>query len=489
MNSRVGRRLTTSQYFVYKRPIAWTLLCATALWGGYAYRSMPERQDPLIQIRSGVVVTRYPGASAAEVEQELTRKVEKKLAENPAVEHVRSVSREGLSVVYVDLYEDVKNAERAWQDLDNKLAAMTNLPTVGGNPLRPLLDKDFGDTVAVMLTISSPPVSDFEIERRAEVIARRLGEIRAGRPAGSRDRRMSSVLVHPTSFDAGLVERLGRKALEALAEKGLASDGQYVRMMGAAAIDFQLAPGVDPDRLRRDFQHWQEQTLGASLTSYPDVWPPAVVESLDELAEEMKRRCQAEPGGAARYSYEELHRYADVIQDRLRQSPKVGKIEQLGVVDQAVYLYTSGRRLGAAGIDIHAVRERVAQRNTDLPGGTFELPQQNLTVKPSGKLAETADLQDIVIDVRDGYPVYLRDLVEVVRGYEDPPRTLNFRTVKSGAKRKLDVGQAFQPDRVQVSQAFQPDAECTGLCQAGKPDLQSAFPTDSTAGEQLWTTR
>ena len=165
----MSARLTVSQFFVYKRPIAWTLLVATAAWGMYSFFAMPQRQDPQIQVRSGLVLTSYPGASAVEVEQELTRKVEKKLAENPAVEHVRSISRQGLSVVFVDLYDSIMDAEPIWQDLDNKLAAMTDLPTSGDQTVRPQLDKDFGDTVALMLTISSPPVSDFEVERRGEV--------------------------------------------------------------------------------------------------------------------------------------------------------------------------------------------------------------------------------------------------------------------------------------------------------------------------------
>jgi multidrug efflux pump subunit AcrB len=427
-------RLTTAQYFVYKRPVGWTLLVATALWGIYAYRSMPQRQDPLLQVRSGVVVTAYPGANAVEVEQELTRKVEKKLAENPNVEHVRSVSRQGLSVVFVDLFESVKETEPVWHDLDNKLSAMSDLPTAAGEPLRPRLDKDFGDTVSLMLTLSSPPIADSEVECRAQVIARRLAEVRALRPPDKRARRMSSVLVHPASFDAGLVERLGRSALSALAERGLADDGQYVKMLGAAAIDFHLLPDVTPDRLRRDFQHWQEETMGASLTSYPDVWPPVEVESLDDLAGALKERCQAEPGGVAAYTYKQLHEFADLIQDRLRQSPRVGKIEQFGVVDEAIYLYMSGRRLGASGFDVDALCRQIAERNVDTPGGTFELPDEQLTVKPSGRLRGPADLADVVVDVRNGYPVYLGDLMEVVRGYEEPPRILNLRTVKAGER-------------------------------------------------------
>ena len=188
-------------------PIAWTLLVFTMAWGAFAYRSMPQRQDPQIQVRSGVIQTLYPGANGVEVEQEVTRKIEKKMTENPAVEHVRSLSRQGLSVVFVDLYDTTKNAEAIWQDLDNKLGSMTDLPTVGSEPVKPKLDKDFGDTVAVMLTLSSPPVSAFEVERRADLIARKLQELRDSRPASLRDRRFSAVLVHPSTLSPAFVER------------------------------------------------------------------------------------------------------------------------------------------------------------------------------------------------------------------------------------------------------------------------------------------
>jgi len=421
--------MTTSQYFVYKRPIAWTLLIFTCLWGTYAYMAMPQRQDPLIQIRSGVVLTTYPGAGAVEVEQEVSRKVEKKLAENPAVEHVRSISRQNLSVVFVDLYDTIKNAEAIWQDLDNKLSAMSDLPTVGGQPLRPRLDKDFGDTVAIMLTISSPPLSDSAIEERAEVIARRLIQERADRPEPLRSRRYSGVLVHPSAVDRALVERLGRLCLQHLAERGMAGDGRYIGMLGAGVIDFQLPEGRDEASLIAEVEHWCQENIGAGL-GHPDIWPGVIVQDPARLASELKRRCQAEPGGVARYSYEELHRFADLIQDRLRQSPKVGKIEQLGVIDEAVYLYFSNRRLAPFGLDPASLGIRLAQRNINQPGGTVELPRQSLVVKPSGKLQGEAEIGNLVVDSRDGVPLYLRDLVEVVRGYEDPPRILNFRSRK-----------------------------------------------------------
>ena len=94
--------MTTSQFFVYKRPVAWTLLVATLAWGYFAYRAMPQRHDPIIPIRIATVVTIYPGADAEKVEQEVTRKIEKQVALCDNVEKVRSLSRQNLSVVFVE---------------------------------------------------------------------------------------------------------------------------------------------------------------------------------------------------------------------------------------------------------------------------------------------------------------------------------------------------------------------------------------------------
>jgi len=458
--------MTVSQYFVYKRPIAWTLLIATAIAGVASYRSMPQRQDPVIQVRSGLVTTSYPGASPVEVEQEVSRRIEQRLAENPAVEHVRSTNRQGLSVVFVDLYDTTRNAEAIWQDLDNKLAGMTDLPTVAGAMIRPKLDKDFGDTVAVMLTLTSPPISDFEVDRRASSIASQIQAARVGRPADPREQRCSAVLIHPSTVDPNLTERLARSCLDHLVERGFAEDGLTLSTLGAEVVDFRLPTGRTLTTLQAEVDRWQADTIGIGL-GHPDIWPSVLIADPNDLAAALKQHCQREPGGVARYSYEEMHRFADRIQDRLRQSIKVGKIEQIGVLNESVFLYHSNRRLSSFGIDLAQLATRLQQRNTVEPGGTVELPRQNLTVKPTGKLKGDGDLGSVVIDVRNGAPLYLRDLVEVVRGYEDPPRVLNFRTIKADAE--------HSPARL--------DAE--PVEERGK----IASPAPNAPKQDLWTTR
>jgi multidrug efflux pump subunit AcrB len=300
------------------------------------------------------------------------------------------------------------------------------------------------------------------------VIAAKLREERAKRPATLRDNRHTGILVHPVTIDPGLVERLGRSALLRLEQPGIIEDGQYSSLLGVGLIDFRIKPGNTIDRLQREMGRWQNDYIGSGL-GHPDIWPGVVVGDLDDLPGILRSQCQRQPGGIARYSYEELRQYADLLQDRLRQSPKVGKIDQMGVVDEAIYLFMSGHRSGATNLDLQSLGRLLAQRNIDTPGGTFELPAQRVNVKPTGKLARLDEIRDMVVNQGDGYPIYLRDHVEIVRGYQDPPRSLNFRTIKAPA--------GDSPTRL-------PD----GL--AGLPEpVVTQTGTGSGGPTELWTTR
>ena len=135
--------MTTSQFFVYKRPVAWTALVATLGWGYFAYRAMPQQHDPVIPIRIATIVTIYPGADADKVEQEVTRKIERQVSQSAKVEKVHSLSRQSLSVVFVELFESVKDAEVVWQDLEGRLQQTADLPTVAGPAPAPATKQGF----------------------------------------------------------------------------------------------------------------------------------------------------------------------------------------------------------------------------------------------------------------------------------------------------------------------------------------------------------
>lgn len=433
--------MNISQFFVAKRPIAWTAMIAVLVWGAYAYRVMPQRQDPIIPVVTGVVVTVYPGAEAEKVEQEVTRKIERKIAENPFVEHVRSISRPGVSICYVDLFESVPNAELVWQDIRGKLMEITDLPQAAGQPTIPTLNKDFGDTVAVMITISSPPVTDLEIKLRAKSISEAVLAYRNRLPSLRQQDRWTAVLVYPDSIARSHVLRMGRTLAEHLARLGIASDQDIVEAPSAGMLDVTLSPGKSRQDLEAATEQWERDTAGAG-ENHPDIWPGFWIHDLSELETELKLKARD------KYTYRELKDFADKIRDRLKQSPYVAQIDQVGAQDERIWLYYSGQRLNQFNISPSFLITRIQQRNINIPGGSIELPNQRVVVRPTGEYTSAQEIgQTIIATSPEGYPLYLRDLVDITRGYEDPANVMNFRTLKAAQGQRPTSSEAGKINR------------------------------------------
>src|SRR5208283_438425 len=268
------------------------------------------------------------------------------------------------------------------QDLQGRLDSMNDLPTVMGRPLKPRLNKDFGESVAMMLTISSPKVSDFEIAERARSIRSVLASFRAGRPDALRRNRVAAVLVYPNTVERSYVLWLGQSLLQRLATKGLIVDGHIVEAPSTGCLDFQLADGVSEDQIKAECLRWDRDTAQSGLT-HPDMWPGVLVGDLDRLEAEVRHTPRDAMGGPDRYSYGDLRRFADLIRDRLKQYGAIDTIDQIGLQDEVVNLFYSGRRFSALGISPLAIAQRLEARNINLPGGQVETVDQKVTVHPS----------------------------------------------------------------------------------------------------------
>src|SRR5215471_15953276 len=158
-----------SRFFVENRQISWVLFVAVLAWGGWAYRAMPQRKDPDIPVRQVAVIAPWPGQSAERIEQLVTRKIEERLAQNIRLSEVKSISRSGLSVVYVEVDDRVSDTAKEFDDFKAKLDSISDLPE-GAGPIQYI--KEFGETSALMLTVASPPASDVQVQILAAEISK-----------------------------------------------------------------------------------------------------------------------------------------------------------------------------------------------------------------------------------------------------------------------------------------------------------------------------
>ncbi|HEY4785809.1 MAG TPA: efflux RND transporter permease subunit [Bacteroidales bacterium] len=148
------------------RNIVVILVAVFILIGAVALKKMPRNEFPQFTIRQGVIVGVYPGATSAEVENQLTRVVENFIFGYQEIKKAKtySYSREGVMYIFVELNDNVKNADQFWSKLKHGLAELKmTLPT---GVLALIANSDFGDTSALLITLSSDSQSYKELEEQ-----------------------------------------------------------------------------------------------------------------------------------------------------------------------------------------------------------------------------------------------------------------------------------------------------------------------------------
>ena len=139
---------------------------AIIIVGIVALIKMPRNEFPTFTIRQGVIVGVYPGANSAEVEKQLTTVVENYIFGYQEVKKAKtySYSREGIMYIFVELNDDVKNADQFWSKLKHGLTELKM--TLPSGVLALIANTDFGDTSALLITLSSDTRSYKELEEQ-----------------------------------------------------------------------------------------------------------------------------------------------------------------------------------------------------------------------------------------------------------------------------------------------------------------------------------
>lgn len=408
-----GKR-NTARFFVETRHVSWVLLIATCAWGVFGYFSMPQRKDPEVQVRTAVALVPWPGASAEKVEQLVTKKVEEQMAANSKVTKIESISRTGLAVVYLELDENLKETGKELDDIKLKLDSISDLPS-GSGPINFI--KDFGDVAALMLTVSSPKADETELAVRAKLLKEAIERERAQSiGAGSR---FTLVLNGPRVNMPGL-ERLLRPPVEMfvrfIQEKGVASDIRVIH--GEGFLGFDGASDKSDEQLLACLQQFVNERLQAS-EFHPDAWPPVLIRDPQDV------QAKLSTVAGDKYSHREMDDFTDLIEKTLKSIPQVSKVARTGIMDERVFLLYSQERLASYGIQPGTLEDAMRGRNITTPGGQVNVEGKNVTLDPSGEFKSEREIGDVLVPTKSS-AVYLRDLVDITRGYDTPARFLNF---------------------------------------------------------------
>jgi len=160
--------LNITRLAIEKSRVTISFMMIIILGGLFAYQRLPRAFDPGFTIRVAQVVTFFPGAAPDRVEQLVTDKLEKAIQEIPELDFVRSQSKTGVSIIFVEIQHRYDNMRPIWDTLRRKIAAVkSQLPD---GVIGPKINDEFGDVFGIVIGLTGEGFSYAELKDVADEV-------------------------------------------------------------------------------------------------------------------------------------------------------------------------------------------------------------------------------------------------------------------------------------------------------------------------------
>ena len=165
-----------AQFAIEKKVISWMLVLIFGVGGMVAFFSLGQLEDPPFTVKDAKIIVAYPGASAEQVEEEVTYPVEQALQQLSSLDQVVSTSSSGLSQITPSIQNTYGGAElqQIWDNLRRKISDMGVRGELPPGTSEPLVLDDFGDVFGLMVAVTGEGYSYSELEDYVDYIRREL---------------------------------------------------------------------------------------------------------------------------------------------------------------------------------------------------------------------------------------------------------------------------------------------------------------------------
>jgi multidrug efflux pump subunit AcrB len=167
-------RFNLSRWALEHKSFVVYLMLVIAVAGLFAYGRLGREEDPPFTIKTMVVKTVWPGATALETVRQVTDRIEKKLEELPNLDYLKSYTKPGESVVFVYLKDSTRAAEvpDLWYQVRKKVADIKHSLPQGAQG--PFFNDEFGDTYSLIFALTADGFSHRELRDYAERVRTEL---------------------------------------------------------------------------------------------------------------------------------------------------------------------------------------------------------------------------------------------------------------------------------------------------------------------------
>ncbi len=170
--------MNLTQIAIEKKAVSYFFLFLLVTGGIASFFSLGQLEDPEFTVKNAVITTFYPGASPAEVELEVTDRIELVIQELHQLEWIESFSRPGMSLIKVEIKPEYVSAKlpQVWDELRRKMRDVeTTLPPGAG---RPDISDDFGDTFGFQLAVTGDGYSYAELDEYTKTLKKELSLVK-----------------------------------------------------------------------------------------------------------------------------------------------------------------------------------------------------------------------------------------------------------------------------------------------------------------------
>ncbi|UCF91926.1 MAG: efflux RND transporter permease subunit [Desulfobacterales bacterium] len=166
--------MNIAELSIRKSVITWVLTILLVAVGWISFNNLARLEDPEFTIKEAVVITPYPGASAAEVEAEVTNVIEKAVQEMGQLDYIESRSSREFSQVKVTMKDqyDKTTLPQVWDELRRKVHDYQSQLPPGAGPS--IVNDDFGDVYGVYVAITGEGYTYWELYEYAKFLQREL---------------------------------------------------------------------------------------------------------------------------------------------------------------------------------------------------------------------------------------------------------------------------------------------------------------------------
>jgi len=227
------------------------------------------------------------------------------------------------------------------------------------------------------------------------------------------------VTPYPGATPEEVAEEVSNPMEEALQQLGQRWKIETLNQPGLSTITFYVDKKYTKEELP---QIWDElrRKIGDAQSKLPPGAGPSIV--LDDYGDVYGLFYAITADG---YSYKELWDYVDFIRKELLLVDDVAKISLWGDWDDRIYVEISKAKIASMGLSLEVIANALKQRNLVAPAGRVRVGPELIRITPTGEIGTVEELGELIInDPANNRLVYLKDIAEIHREYQDPPETI-----------------------------------------------------------------